>query len=82
MVVGQALNEVKRNSKNGDWKKHDCNIPVLLTAAVRKMYASASADTNKPIWDVIKLVFWCGNTSEVRYSNPDRDTGCTERSPS
>jgi len=80
VLVGRALNEVTRNSKNGDWKKCDCNIPVLLEAAGREMCASASADTNKPIWDVTKLVFWCDNTSEKRSSNPDRDTGCAERS--
>jgi len=36
VLVVRALSEVTRTSKNGDWKKRDCNIPVLLTVAVRK----------------------------------------------
>jgi hypothetical protein len=37
VLVGRAPSEVTRDSKNGDWKEHDYNITVLLTAAVRKM---------------------------------------------
>ena len=82
VLVRRALSEVTRNSKNGDWNERDSNIAVSLEAAVMKMYASGSAVTNRQMWDVTKQVSWCGDTFEKRSSNPYKDSGCVERSPS